>query len=352
MRTIEKIYKEMLEDFGRRCGAQPEESCDLIVRLYAAAAQVQALEGETEWLLAQCFPQTAQGTYLDCHADTRGLRRLMGMNALGDLRFSVGTPASTDLPIPAGTVCMTEEGVCYETVEEAVLPAGALWVDVAAEAVENGTDGNAAAGTITVMTACPVGVTGCTNPEPFSGGSDDESDEQLRARVLESYRRLPNGANAAWYEQTAMSHEGVAEAQAVGRARGIGTVDVYIATEQGEPESALLEEVRADLQQRREIAVDVQVKAPVEQAVNVSGSVAAADGYTFEEVRLRIEQMLATFFNGHLLGKGIRMAELSSMIFRTEGVENVRLTAPAADVAAQKGVLPVLGTVNIAELEV
>ena len=79
---------------------------------------------------------------------------------------------------------------------------------------------------------------------------------------MESYQRLPNGANAAWYEQTAMGHEGVAAARAVGRARGIGTVDVYIATAAGLPNGTLLAAVQADLQERREIAVDVQVKAP------------------------------------------------------------------------------------------
>ena len=352
MRTINEIYEELLDSFSRRCGFQPEESCDLSVRLYAAAAQVQALEIQGEWVLAQSFPQTAQGKCLDDHADTRGLRRLEGTKAQGALRFSVGAPAAADLLIPKGTVCMTEEGAAYQTAAEAVLEAGGLWVEVVAEAVETGRDGNTAAGTVTVMTACPVGVTGCTNPAPFTGGSDAESDEALRERVLESYRRLPNGANAAWYEQTAMSHEGVAEAQAVGRARGIGTVDVYIAAEHGAPESALVEEVRADLQRRREIAVDVQVKPPVEQAVHVTASVAVADGYAFEEVHARIGQMLAAFFNGRLLGKAVRTAELSSMIFRTEGVDNMRLTSPAADMAAQQGVLPVLGTVNITLLEV
>ena len=100
-------------------------------------------------------------------------------------------------------------------------------------------------------------------PAPFTGGSDQEDDESLRSRILESYQRLPNGANAAWYEQTAMGHEGVAAARAVGRARGIGTVDVYIATE-ARPAGGghCWQAVQADLQERREIAVDVQVKAP------------------------------------------------------------------------------------------
>ena len=45
----------------------------------------------------------------------------------------------------------------------------------------------------------PIGVVQCTNPAAFSGGCDAESDEALRGRVLASYQRLPNGANAAYY---------------------------------------------------------------------------------------------------------------------------------------------------------
>ena len=351
MRAIEEIYEELLEAYSRRCGFRPEESCDLSVRLYAAAAQVQALEIQGEWVLAQSFPQTAQGEYLDRHADTRGLHRLEGTKAKGTLRFSVGSAAAAELTIPEGTVCMTEEGSAFRTVAAAVLPIGALSVTVDAEAVESGRDGNVASNTVTVMTACPVGVTACANPEAFSGGNDSESDEELRERVLESYRRLPNGANAAWYEQTAMSHDGVAEAQAVGRARGVGTVDVYIAAESGAPEEELLETVRADLQERREIAVDVQVLAPVEQNVNVEVSVAVEDGYSFEKVRAGIEQALSDYFNGRLLGKRVRAAELNSMIFQLEGVENVKLTAPAEDIPARQGVLPVAGAVSVAEME-
>lgn len=351
MRTIEAIYEELLEAYSRRCGFRPEESCDLSVRLYAAAAQVQALEIQGEWVLAQSFPQTAQGEYLDYHADARGLKRLEGTKAKGVLRFSVGSPAAAALTISVRTVCTTEDGAAFQTTEEVILPVGAMEVDAEAEAVEPGRSGNAASRTITVMTACPVGVTACTNPAAFSGGSDGEDDETLRERVLESYRRLPNGANAAWYEQTAMSHEGVAEAQAVGRARGIGTVDVYIAAEDGAPEGVLLEAVRADLQERREIAVDVRVLAPVEESVNVAAAVAVEDGYGFEEVRVRVEQALAAFFNGRLLGKGVRVAELSSIIFRLEGVQNVKLSGPAADISPRQGVLPKAGSVSITEME-
>lgn len=130
------------------------------------------------------------------------------------------------------------------------------------------------------MAVAPVGVSRCTNPEAFSGGLDAEGDESLRERVLETFRRMPNGANAAFYQQEALSFPEVAAATVVARPRGVGTVDVFLATAAGLPDSGLLEQVAAHLEERREIAVDVQVKAPEVRTVDVSVQVAARPGRT------------------------------------------------------------------------
>ncbi|MDY3985138.1 baseplate J/gp47 family protein [Dysosmobacter sp.] len=351
MRTIEEIYQALLASFAERAGFQPEEGCDLAVRLYAAAAQVQALEIQGEWVLDQSFPQTAQGVYLDRHGTMRGLTRTAAAKAVGTLRFSVTTASAADVTIPADTVCMTAAGVRFRTLSEGTLTAGTLTADVAAEAVEPGSGGNAATGTVNILAACPVSITGCTNPAPFTGGSDQEEDEAFRQRILESYQRLPNGANAAWYEQTAMGHSGVAAAQAVGRARGIGTVDVYVATESGVPDSTLLSAIQAELQEKREIAVDVQALAPEVEAVDVTVEVTARENPGFTQVKAAVETAIATFFDGKLLGRALRLAELGDRIYRVEGVENYHLLAPTADLAAEDGVLPVLGTLTVTELE-
>lgn len=348
---MEEIYESLLAAFAERAGFTPEEGCDLAVRLWAAAAQLQALDIQADWVLDQSFPQTAQGVYLDYQGELRGLTRLPAAKAAGTLRFSVETAPMSDLTIPAGTVCMTEDEVRFQTTAAAVLAAGTLSADAPAEALEGGANGNAAAGAIRLLTACPLAITGCTNPAAFSGGSDAEDDETLRQRIMESYQRLPNGANAAWYEQTAMNYGGVAAARAVGRARGTGTVDVYVATEQGVPGAELLAGLEAELQEKREIAVDVEVKAPTVQSVNVTVAVAPEAGAAFEAVKTRVEQSITTFFTGRLLGRPVRLAELGSRIYALEGVENYRFTAPAADVAAEDTVLPALGTLSVTEME-
>lgn len=350
MKTIEEIYQLLLAAYTQRTGTALAEDCDLAVRFYAAAAQLQALDIQTWWVLDQCFPQTAQGTYLDGHAMMRGITRRAATKAVGTLRFSVNSPAVVELTIAAGTACMTAGEIRFQTTADAVLAIGEQSVDVPAEALESGASGNVPPDSVTILTACPVGITSCTNPAAFSGGSDQEDDESLRTRVLESYLRLPNGANAAWYEQTAMSHEGVAAAQAVGRARGVGTVDVYIATEAGLPDGTLLEEVRADLQEKREIAVDVAVLAPEATAVDVTVEVAPSDNTSFETVKALVEQAVTVLFTGRMLGKPLLLAELGSRIYAVEGVENYRILSPAADVAGGNGVLPLLGTLSVTEM--
>jgi uncharacterized phage protein gp47/JayE len=288
---------------------------------------------------------------LDYHAAARGLGRIPASKAQGTLRFSVEDAGTAERVIEAGTVCMTTGEVRFQTTDAGVLAAGALAVDIPAEAVESGTAGNVGAGTVTVMTACPVGITGCTNPVPFTGGCDEETDDALRERILESYQRLPNGANAAWYEETAMSHDGVAAARAVGRARGIGTVDVYIATAAGTPEEALLAEVQTDLSDRREIAVDVQVKAPTVETVDVAVELAVSDSGDASQVTAAVESVIAGYFTGSRLGKGVILAELGHRIYGVEGVENYHILAPAADLSPSDTVLPALGALTVTEME-
>lgn len=351
MRTIEEIYQDLLAAFAERAGFVPENGCDLAVRLWAAAAQLQALGIQADWVLNQSFPQTARGQYLDYQGQMRGLVRLPATKAAGTIRFSVTMPPVSDLVIPADTVCMTEQEARFRTTEATVLAAGTLEADAPAEALEGGSRGNAAPGAIRILTACPLAVTACTNLAAFSGGSDEEDDETFRRRILESYQRLPNGANAAWYEQTAMNYGGVAAARAVGRARGIGTVDVYVATEQGIPDEKLLTGLQAELQTKREIAVDVEVKAPEVQSVDVNVGIAAKAGTDFAKAKAAVEQCVSAFFNGKLLGCPVRLAELGSRIYGLENVENYRFSAPTEDVAGGVAVLPVLGILTVTEME-
>lgn len=350
MKSIDEIYQEMLAVFADHAGMAPSGTGELALRLYAAAAQIHSLWLQAEWTKRQCFPQTADGEYLDYHAQMRALERRTATAAEGTLCFSVDSPLEQDLTIPAGTVCMTAGLVRFETTEEVTLTAGKLSVEAAARAMEPGQAGNVAADTVTAMPVAPVGIARVTNPAAFAGGANDEDDEGLRQRILESYKRLPNGANAAFYEQGALSFDQVAAATVIPRSKGIGTVDVIVAAHAGMPDEVLLKQLKDYFESRREIAVDVDVLAPEEEKVNVSTSVKAAEGYDREEVFAAVKKTLEDFFNGQLLGRDVLRARLGALIYAVEGVENYVLNTPETDVPAEKKTLPVLGTVEVKAL--
>lgn len=347
MKTVDEIYREMVSRFGERTGLEPREGCDLSARLYVLSAQVYALYVQAEWVVRQAFPQTAEGEYLDRHAQLRGLERKPAVAAEGMVRFVAGEPSAAPRDIPQGTVCMTAGLVRFETAAPAVLGAGEATADVPVRALEPGTAGNVSAGTIVSMAVAPVGILSCTNPAACAGGADGEADEALRVRVLESFKRLPNGANSAFYQQGALSFDQVAAAAVIPRPRGVGSVDVVPATLAGLPGQELLAELEAYFEERREIAVDLRVRAPETVTVNIAVRVEPEEGRNREEVAARVEEAIRGWFTGKLLGQRILLARLGELVFHCDGVANYTVTAPAADVAIGADQLPVLGTLRV-----
>ena len=347
MKTVDEIYGELLASFGKRTGLEPREGCDLSARMYALAAQVCALYVQADWALRQAFPQTAEGEYLDAHAQLRGLERKRATAAQGTVRFTAGEKADAPREIPKGTVCMTAGLVRFETERAGVLEAGALTADVPVRALEAGEAGNVSAGAINSMAVAPMGIASCTNPQPCGGGSDGEGDEVLRERVLGTFKRLPNGANAAFYEQGALSFDQVAAAAVVARPRGVGSVDIVPATMSGLPDKELLDQLQAYFEERREIAVDLKVRAPRTAVVNITVQVEARESWDRAEVLSRVERAVREWFTGRLLGQDILRAKLGSLIYDCDGVENYAISAPAADLRVDSDVLPMLGTLRV-----
>lgn len=347
MRTVEEIYQDLAARFAQRTGLAAAGDSDLAVRFYAVAAQIYSLYVQAEWTRKQCFPQTAAGEQLERHAALRGITRRKADFAQGVIRFYVDEARERDVEVRGGTVCMTAGQLRFETVEDAVIEAGKLFVDVPARAAAAGQSGNAAAGTILSMAVAPAAVSACVNPEPFAGGRDEEDDEALRERVMESYARLANGANAAYYKLAAMSFGDVVAVQVVPRSRGVGTVDVVVATQAGAPEQELLDEIQAHIQAMREIAVDVRVLAPEPVSVDVAAVVTPEEGVEPELAAAKAEEAVRGWFDGSRLGCGVLRAELNALIFGLDEVGNCTITLPAQDVDISAVQLPRLGKLEI-----
>ena len=139
----------------------------------------------------------------------------------------------------------------------------------------------------------------------------------------------------------------MAAASVLPRNRGVGTVDVVVATGSGQPDEELLAELEDYFQTRREIAVDVQVLAPEEVGVTLSVQVKARDGWDSTQVCTGVKDTLQAWFSGERLAQDVLLAQLGSLIYGCEGVANYKIVSPAADVAIEADQLPVLSSINV-----
>lgn len=138
MKQAAEIYESMLAVFTEKTGFAMEDTADLAVRLYAAAAEIETLYAYADWALRQSFPQSAAGEYLDMHGRLRGIVRKGGKKAVGQLRFRLDAACEADVPVAAGTVCSTQGLVRFVTTQDGKIPAGSLYADIPAEAEETG----------------------------------------------------------------------------------------------------------------------------------------------------------------------------------------------------------------------
>ncbi len=347
MKTAEEIYRSMLAVYEEKTGFAMHDASDLAVRLYAAAAELESLYAYSDWALTQSFPQTASGEYLDYHGTLRGLSRRPGTCAGGVIRFVLDMARQEDIIIEAGTVCTTAGLVRFVTTEPGTIEAGQTQVEVSAEAEQAGTAGNVAAGTVIYLNLAPAGVAGCVNPSAFTGGTEPEDDEAFRARILDSFQRLPNGANAAYYENRVLEHEGVSACTVIPRYAGVGTVGVVVAGPAGPADEELIAAIQADLEAVREIAVEVTVLAPTTVSVPVTAQIWPKTGVTLAAAEAAVKTAIEQFFTGERLSKPVYRAALGNCIYDTGVVENFVLQTPAEDVAITQTQLPVCGAVTV-----
>lgn len=161
---------------------------------------------------------TATGADLDALVSDRGITRQSGTKSVGQLTFSRRNPAASAVTIPLGTkaTMSPEDGsdpIYFVTTEVGTIGVGDLQAVVNAEAYVEGDDGNVGAYTIITMPSSPPGVDYVENVLEFSGGSDAESDDDLRDRYIYAVL-VPGRATEKLITEHLEALDSVLEAQA------------------------------------------------------------------------------------------------------------------------------------------
>lgn len=181
----ETIHKRMMErlppDIDDTEGGFPWDFTKPV-----ALEKAEMLEFHLVQTLRLMFPAWAWDEWLDLHAKGGGTERKPANQASGNLVIT-GIPGTT---IPAGFKFATpsiddKSSIEYETKDKYTIEEdGTVEVQVVASAA--GIIGNVPAGTITLMMTPLKGITSITNPEPITGGTEEESNDALRGRIDEA----------------------------------------------------------------------------------------------------------------------------------------------------------------------
>ena len=315
----------MISRYAGYAGFTPAEESDIMLRMKVLAGEIYTRQAEAEFIKRQMFPSTATGEYLERHAAQRGLSRKPSRRASGSVLFFAEDEAHGDILIPAGTeVCTYSDMKRFVTDSDAVLSSTDDRVSVGVTAVEPGAEYNARGGTITVIVTPVLGIGSVYNSGVFTDGADEESDEELRLRVIDSYISLTNGANAAYYKGIAMSVDGVYSASVVGRGRGDGTVDVYISARGDTVSPSVKSAVQVLMNEGRELNTDVLVRDPEEVDVSLYIRISVEPGYAFAAVSEQVRTAVTDYINGLGIGAGVKLSKVGEVIYHVKGVADYR----------------------------
>lgn len=349
--SYDEFLTRMNNQFTDLSGLNADEAGDIGMRFRVLAGELYSLSCELEWIRRQAFTNTATGASLDYHAQQRGLSRKKGQKARGGVTFLLDTPLEFNLVIPEGTVCTNIDGsLNYVTVSEITIPRGQYYAFANIQAEDSGERYNAGRDSVTtIVTYFSVGISIAASSNLW-GGTDDEDDESLRARITESLRNTPNGLNSAYYENIAMSIDGVYSAKAYRDTSRSGVVIVTVGGRGAAPAQSVLSEVQSVMAQKTPMGISVTVQAATVEQVTLNVQISVKSGMAAADVISRVESSVEQYFQELPVGGSFYMSAVGKVIMEVDGVENFCFASGTQDVSADNDTLLTLHVVNVTEM--
>lgn len=332
---ISRTAADLASDALRQSDAQ------VLSRTISGAAY--GLYGYLNWIAKQILPDTADAVTLERQALLRlETPRIPAKSATGSASFL----ASAGSVLDANLVVQASDGRQYRVVD-AITPASGINT-AKLEAVDGGILGNAAAG-LTLKLVQPVtGIdeTFTVLAPGITGGSNQESVESLRSRVIRSYQVIPHGGDADDYVTWALECAGVTRAWTVKNYLGPGTVGVFFVRDGDAsiiPDANEIATVKSYIDTKAPVTAEVIVLAPVLKAVNYT--IKLTPDTTV--VRTAVTAELTDLHEREAgLGETLLISHIREAISSAQGeVDNV-VGSPANDVTAKPNELLTVGAIT------
>jgi uncharacterized phage protein gp47/JayE len=277
-------------------------------------------------LMARFWVSSASGQWLDMRASEYGLARVQAGPTLRNL--TVSHAAGPAVTIPVGQRFATLPGaavqVVYQVTQEAILGAGSNSIAVAVVSTTSGAATAIPNGTALRQQGTALAyIDGVVTSTVSIAGTDRESDDALRARVLDRLRNPPGPGSAADYERAVLDAFAgtVASVTVVPLWAGPGTVEVLILGPlNAVPSGGTIADVQAYLDTWAPIGADVTVAAPTTVAIDVNVTVAVGGGFAWGNVHDNVATAIRAYIESLGLGADVLIASEGDAIWRTSGV--------------------------------
>jgi uncharacterized phage protein gp47/JayE len=164
------------------------------------AGGINGLYGYLDWIADQPFPDTASDENLERIANIYGLSRLAATQATGDVAFAGAVGSS----VSAGSELVSSDGAIY-SVDTGFTLSGTS-EDHAVTSNLAGLDANLSAAGELSFVSTPSGMepTATVASGGLTGGTDRETDSELRTRILTKLASPPKGGKVEDYEAWAI----------------------------------------------------------------------------------------------------------------------------------------------------
>ncbi|WP_095153949.1 baseplate J/gp47 family protein [Pseudomonas sp. Irchel 3E13] len=313
---------------------------EVLARVHGAASF--ARYGHQKYIADQILPDTADEDTLRKMARARLKRdRLAAVAATGPVSLNGAVSALLD----AGTLLQRSDGVRFRVVATVQLTATTGTAKV--EALDAGPLGNTEAGETLNLVSPVLGVNSVfTVAAPgLQGGTDQESIETLRARVIRSYRVIAHGGSRSDYVTWATEVAGVTRAWVVRHWMGPGTVGLFFVRD-GDidiiPTAEACDAVRAYVENERPVTAELYVLPPAEKPVQYQIRLTPDTSV----VRRAVEAALIDLHNRESeLGAGLLETHISEAISGAAGERDHKVLSPIGDVPAEDNQLLTYGGV-------
>jgi uncharacterized phage protein gp47/JayE len=304
-----------------------------------------------DWLSSQLLPDTAETEWLDRHGN------IWLVNADGTTGRKVPTLADGSVTmtgiggtvVPLAQQMQSSPGVLYETTEQITIDANTA-TPVTIRALQPGIIGNQVEGATLTLISPPAGVDTAATVVQLENGTNTETDDELRARILKRIQEPPMGGDETDYEQWALAVPGVTRAWAIGNEAGIGTVTVRFmmddlrADNDGFPLPDDVTTVAAYVNSKRPVTVkECYVFAPLKQPIDFAIVNLVTDTpATRAAIEAQIDSMLYTLASP---GQTIFAAWKYSAVMTAAGVFSFDMATIEDDVMPDGGHMAVLGDI-------